>query len=70
MILPCEMLQLDIPNMWAEIIFYNFFLGKVRKTISVQEIYSDSFLVHCLNKPNKNNMYFSTALTLRGMDKR
>ena len=25
MVLPCEIPQLDIPDMWAEIIFYNFF---------------------------------------------
>ena len=25
-ILPCEILQRDIPDMWTEIIFYNFFL--------------------------------------------
>ena len=41
MILPCEIPQLDIPYVGRNHILY-FFLVPVRKTISVQEIYSDS----------------------------
>ena len=42
MILPCEIPQLDIPNEGRNHIL-EFFLIPIRKIISVQEIYSDSF---------------------------
>ena len=41
MILPCEIPQLDIPDVGRNHIL-EFFLVPVRKIISVQEIYSDS----------------------------
>ena len=36
--------------MWAEILFYNFFLVPIRKIISAQEIYSDSLFNSCITK--------------------
>ena len=44
MILPCEIPQLDIPDVGKNHIIKNF-LVTVRKIISVQEIYSDSLFV-------------------------
>ena len=41
MILPCEIPQLDIPDVGRNHIL-EFFLVPVRKIISVQEFYSDS----------------------------
>ena len=41
MILPCEILQLDIPDVGRNLIL-KYFLVPVRKIISVQEIYSDT----------------------------
>ena len=42
MILPCEILQLDIPDVGRNHILYIIILVPVRKIISVQEIFSDS----------------------------
>ena len=62
MILPYEILQLDIPDMGRN----HFFLVPVRKVISVQEIYSDSlfdvlkaFVVHG-RRPCVKNWYNKT----------
>ena len=48
MILPCEMPQLDIPNVGSNHIL-SFVLVPVRKIISVQEIYSDSLFAQYLH---------------------
>ena len=40
--LPCEIPQLDIPDVGRNHIILYFFLVSVRKIISVQEIYSES----------------------------
>ena len=47
MILPCEIPQLDIPDVGRNHAI-EFFLVTVRKIISVQEIYSGSFLASWL----------------------
>ena len=47
MILPCNTPQLNIPNV-GRIHILSFFPVPVRKIISVQEIYSDSFFVKFL----------------------
>ena len=51
--------------MWAETIFYNFFLVPVRKIISVQEIYSDTLIEDwtALNLP----IVYSGTIIQRGL---
>ena len=44
MIIPCEIPQLDIPDVGTNL-FLEFFLVPVRIVISVQEIYSDSSFI-------------------------
>ena len=48
MILPCEILQLDIPHVGRNHILY-FFLVPVHKIISVQEIYLDSLFLYVVS---------------------
>ena len=52
MILPCDIPQLDIPDVGRNHSPY-FFLIAVRKIISVQEIYSDSLFVKKKKKKKK-----------------
>ena len=47
MILPCEIPQLDIPDVGRNHIL-EFFLVPVREIISVPEIYSDSFFIKAI----------------------